>query len=122
MAGANRLLELGVIEQIGWVSKPWGLYGRRVSPEQSFAGKGEGDAPGGRHSVATMKLQEVRPSVFAVTLSAHELSTLLAGARMSLSFMETDPGSSTERSRRALESVLADFDRSLERMRRSGGE
>ena len=38
-----------------------------------------------------MRLEEVRPGVFSATFSAHELSVLLAGARMSLSLMDTDP-------------------------------
>ena len=37
-----------------------------------------------------MKLEERRPAVYTATLSAHELSALLAGARMSLKLMETD--------------------------------
>jgi hypothetical protein len=64
-----------------------------------------------------MKLEEVRPGVFTATFSAHELSVLVAGARMSLSLMETDPQGTTERARSALESVLADFDAALARAR-----
>jgi predicted DNA-binding transcriptional regulator YafY len=57
-----------------------------------------------------------------VTLTSHELSALLAGARMSLSLMETDASGATEEARAALERVLADFDRELARTRGGGGE
>jgi predicted DNA-binding transcriptional regulator YafY len=69
-----------------------------------------------------MKVQEVRPGVFNATFSAHELSVLLAGARMSLSLMDTDPQGSTERARSALESVLSEFDAALARARAQGPE
>jgi signal transduction histidine kinase len=69
-----------------------------------------------------MRVQEVRPGVFSATFSAHELSVLLAGARMSLSLMETDPQGTTERARSALESVLAEFDAALARSREQGAE
>lgn len=64
-----------------------------------------------------MTLEEIRPGVFSATLTAHELSVLLAGARMSLSLMESDPDGATERAREALESVLGSFDAALERTR-----
>ena len=69
-----------------------------------------------------MKLDQPRPNTFRITLSAHELSTLLAAARMSQSLMETDPSGATERARTALASVLADFDAALERLRPHNGE
>jgi signal transduction histidine kinase len=69
-----------------------------------------------------MKLQEIRPGVFSATLTAHELSVLLAGARMSLSLMESDPEGSTERARSSLEEVLAAFDAALARTRAGGEE
>ena len=69
-----------------------------------------------------MRVQEVRPGVFTATLSGHELSVLLAGARMSLSLMETDPQGSTERARSALASVLSEFDAALARARSQGPE
>lgn len=62
-----------------------------------------------------MKVREPRPGVFETTMTAHELSALLAGARMSLSLMETDPTGTTAEARRALEAVLSDFDRELGR-------
>jgi predicted DNA-binding transcriptional regulator YafY len=68
-----------------------------------------------------MKLEEVRPGVFSATFTAHELSVLLAGARMSLSLMDTDPAGTTERARAALEAVLADFDEALAHSREGGG-
>jgi len=63
-----------------------------------------------------MKLEELRPAVYTATMSAHELSALLAGARMSLRLMETDETGSTERSREILRRVLANFDHELERL------
>jgi predicted DNA-binding transcriptional regulator YafY len=69
-----------------------------------------------------MKLQAERPGAFTVTLTSHELSALLAGARMSLSLMETDASGATEEARAALERVLGDFDRELARTRGGGGE
>jgi len=70
-----------------------------------------------------MKLEETRPGVFTATLTAHELSVLLAGARMSLSLMETDQEGSTDRARSTLETVLAGFDSALARARvAEGGE
>jgi predicted DNA-binding transcriptional regulator YafY len=69
-----------------------------------------------------MRVHEVRPGVFSATFSAHELSVLLAGARMSLSLMETDPQGTSERARSALESVLSEFDAALARANREGPE
>jgi hypothetical protein len=60
-----------------------------------------------------VKLEEPRPGVFRMTTTAHELSALVAAARMSLSLMETDPTGTTEEARRALRKVLADFDAAL---------
>jgi hypothetical protein len=60
-----------------------------------------------------MKLEEIRPGVFSATLTAHELSVLMAGARMSLSLMDTDPDGTTEQARSSLEAVLASFDSAL---------
>jgi hypothetical protein len=70
-----------------------------------------------------VKVEETRPGVFTVVATTHELSALLAGARMSVSLMETDPSGATDEARRALEAVLADFDRALGRARDDpGGE
>lgn len=60
-----------------------------------------------------MKVEEIKPRVFTLTMTAHELSVLLAGARMSLDIMDADPGSATAEARSALSSVLKDFDRAL---------
>jgi len=68
-----------------------------------------------------VRLEEVRPGVFSATLTAHELSVLMAGARMSLSLMDTDPDGTTDQARSALEAVLASFDSALARTR-AGGE
>ncbi len=65
-----------------------------------------------------MRLNETRPGVFTIDVTAHELSVLLAGARMSLSFLDSDPASGSGEARQALESVLADFDAALQRSRR----
>ena len=67
-----------------------------------------------------MKLEQPRVGVFTATMTAHELSAILAGARMSLSLMESDPSGATEEARRALAAVLSDFDRAL--ARRAGGQ
>jgi predicted DNA-binding transcriptional regulator YafY len=69
-----------------------------------------------------MKLEADRPGVYTVTLTSHELSALLAGARMSLSLMDTDPAGATAEARAALSRVLDEFDRELARTRESGGE
>ena len=66
-----------------------------------------------------MKLEETRPGVFQATVTAHELSALVAGARMSLALMERDPSGSSEEARAALGSVLGDVDAAL--ARRAGG-
>ena len=60
-----------------------------------------------------MKLEEIRPGVFSATLTVHELSILMAGARMSLSLMDTDPEGTTAQARSSLEAVLASFDSAL---------
>ena len=67
-----------------------------------------------------MRLEQKREGVYAITLTAHELSGLLAGARMSLELMKTDPSGSTEPAREALEAVLTDFDAQLARLHSSG--
>jgi hypothetical protein len=62
-----------------------------------------------------MKLEQPRPGVYQVTVTAHELSALLAGARMSLALMESDPSGATDEARTSLAAVLSDFDRALAR-------
>jgi hypothetical protein len=60
-----------------------------------------------------MRMEEVRPGVFKLEITAHELSVLLAGARMSLSLIDADPDEATGEARGALRSVLANFDAAL---------
>lgn len=67
-----------------------------------------------------MKLEQTRPGVFQATMTAHELSAIFAGARMSLAVMEADPSEATEEARTALAAVLSDFDAALGR--RAGGQ
>jgi hypothetical protein len=62
-----------------------------------------------------MKMEEVRSGVWSVTLTTHELSTLLAGARMSLAIMDEDPIGTTQEARAALRGVLDGFDSALRR-------
>ena len=66
-----------------------------------------------------MKIAESRPGVFEATMTTHELSAVMAGARMSLSLMEQDTTGATDEARAALASVLADFDAALARSRGS---
>jgi hypothetical protein len=68
-----------------------------------------------------MRLKETRPGVFSATMTAHELSVLLAGARMSLSLMDAEPKATTERARATLEAVLSDFDAALASTREGPG-
>jgi hypothetical protein len=56
-----------------------------------------------------MKLAEVRPGVFTATMTAHELSVLVAGARMSLAMTRLDENDANQM-RPALEAVLEAFD------------
>jgi hypothetical protein len=60
-----------------------------------------------------MKLEQIRPGTYSATLTANELSTLLAGARMALSVMEANPEDESRRAREALRSTLDDFDSAL---------
>jgi hypothetical protein len=69
-----------------------------------------------------MKAEETRPGVFTIVVTAHELSALVAGARMSVSLMETDTSGVTDEAREALQKVLADFDRAIARARGDTGE
>ena len=67
-----------------------------------------------------MKVSQPRPGVYDATMTAHELSALLAGARMSLALMEQDPSGATDEARAALASVLSDVDAALARLRNAG--
>lgn len=68
-----------------------------------------------------MKLETIRPKTYSATLTTHELSTLLAGARMALSVMEANPQTETERARDALRRVLSDFDSALSDLQAEAG-
>jgi hypothetical protein len=64
-------------------------------------------------------VERERPTVFVVTATAQELATLIGGARMALSIMETDEtGTPSGRNagRNALDKVLNDFDQALRRL------
>jgi hypothetical protein len=67
--------------------------------------------------VSSVKLEESRPGVFVATMTAHEISVLLAGARMSLSLMDAEGRPGGERARAALEAVLSEFDAAFARLR-----
>jgi hypothetical protein len=69
-----------------------------------------------------VRLEEIRPGVYQAVVTAHELSALLAGARMSLALMDEDPTGATEEARRTLASVLEGFDAALARARQPGEE
>jgi hypothetical protein len=65
-----------------------------------------------------MHIETVRPNVLSVTLTATELSALVAGARMALDALRSaPPGSVPADAVETLERVLADYDRVRERMR-----
>ncbi|MBX5468913.1 MAG: hypothetical protein IRZ21_03340 [Thermoleophilaceae bacterium] len=67
-----------------------------------------------------MRLEQTRPGVFRATMTAHELSVLLAGARMSQALMRSDESGATADALAALDAVLDDFDRALARARERG--
>jgi hypothetical protein len=69
-----------------------------------------------------MKVSQPRPGIYDATMTTHELSALLAGARMSLSLMEQDATGATDEARAALATVLADFDAALARIRDAGAD
>jgi predicted DNA-binding transcriptional regulator YafY len=62
-----------------------------------------------------MKLEQPRPGVYRATLTAHELTALVAGARMAHSLMEQDPTGATGEAREALAAVLREVDAALSR-------
>jgi hypothetical protein len=71
-----------------------------------------------------MHIESVRPNVLSVTLTATELSTLVAAARMALDALRSaPPGSAPPEALETLEHVLADYDRGRERLheRTDGG-
>ena len=71
-----------------------------------------------------MHIESVRPNVLSVTLTATELSTLVAAARMALDALRSAPeGAAPPEAVEALERVLADYDRGRARLheRADGG-
>jgi hypothetical protein len=65
-------------------------------------------------------LEHLRGEVVSVRLTMTELSALVAGARMALDALRSQPGSAPEEALRLLEQVLADFDAG--RARLTGGQ
>jgi hypothetical protein len=62
-----------------------------------------------------MKVEELRDGVFSLTLTTHELSIIIAGARMSLDLMEQDPTNATAQAKRSLSLVLERLNHELAR-------
>ncbi|HEY6762184.1 MAG TPA: hypothetical protein VI318_21980 [Baekduia sp.] len=67
-----------------------------------------------------MHLERVRGEVVSVRLTLTELSTLVAGARMALDALRSEPGSAPDEAIRTLERVLADYDAGRERLTGGG--
>jgi hypothetical protein len=67
-----------------------------------------------------VKLEQIRPNVFTLTLASQELSALVAAGRMALDFMEHDPNAPPE-ARRLLERVLGDYDSARSRLKGEDG-
>ncbi len=65
-----------------------------------------------------MRLQEPHPGLYEATLSAQEISMLLAGARMALNVLEAGPEEGPSEASTALRRVLADFDGAVHRLHR----
>ena len=63
-----------------------------------------------------MRLERVRPNVFAVTATSQELSALVAGARMARDLMHQAPGGAPPGAAELLDRVLDDFDRARRRL------
>jgi hypothetical protein len=67
-----------------------------------------------------VKLEQVRPNVFTLTLASPELSALIAAGRMALDVMEHDPNAPPE-ARELLTRVLRDYDATRSRLRDENG-
>jgi hypothetical protein len=67
-----------------------------------------------------MKVSRARENVFALTLTGQELSALVAGARMALDIMESDPHAPQE-AIELLRSVIGDYDKALARLKTTDG-
>jgi hypothetical protein len=69
-----------------------------------------------------MHIESVRTNVLSVTLTATELSALVAGARMALDALRAaPPGAAPADAIETLEHVLADYDRVRDRLHGSAG-
>jgi len=68
-----------------------------------------------------MRVERTRDNVFTVVATGQELSVLVAGARMSLEAMRAAAEPPSTDAVRALERVLADFDRARARLNRAEG-
>jgi hypothetical protein len=67
-----------------------------------------------------VKLERVRPNVFALTGTSQELSALIAAGRIAVDVMLADPDAPRE-ALTLLERILADYDRALTRLRNENG-
>jgi hypothetical protein len=67
-----------------------------------------------------VRLEQVRPNVFTLTLASQELSALVAAGRMALDVMEHDPNAPPE-ARELLARVLRDYDTARGRLRDEDG-
>jgi hypothetical protein len=63
-----------------------------------------------------MRVERVRENVFSVTATGQELSALVAAARMALNAMQAAPQPPPPEAIELLERVLADYDRSRDRL------
>lgn len=69
---------------------------------------------------ASLKLDQIRPNVFALKATSQELSALVAAARMALDLMRSDPRAPAE-TLALLTRVLGDYDRALARHEEGDG-
>jgi hypothetical protein len=67
-----------------------------------------------------VKLEQVRPNVFVLTLASPELSALVAAGRMALDMMEDDPNAPPEAGD-LLTRVLRDYDAARQRLKDENG-
>jgi hypothetical protein len=67
-----------------------------------------------------VKLEQIRPNVFTLTLASQELSTLVAAGRMALDVMEHDPNAPPQ-ARELLTRVLRDYDAARSRLTNANG-
>jgi hypothetical protein len=67
-----------------------------------------------------VRLEQIRPNVFTLTLASQELSALVAAGRMAVEVMEHDPNAPPE-AREVLAGVLRDYDAARKRLRDEDG-